>query len=189
MEGFPRCGNTFAVLAFQQAQAEPVAIAHHLHHPAQALRGVAQGAPTVVLIRQPQAAIRSLALRRAEVSVRSLIQQYIDFYTALDSVRDGYLLADFEQITSDFGAVTRRINARFGTAYGCFEHSEANVAGIFAQIDRINRALGGGEYDVSRPSPARATASDPVFTRRDAQLLDHANEVYRALRRMPAARA
>ena len=38
IEGFPRSGNTFAVVAFQQAQRESVRVAHHLHMPAQVTR-------------------------------------------------------------------------------------------------------------------------------------------------------
>src|SRR5207247_8264431 len=33
IEGFPRSGNTFAVIAFQQAQTRTVSIAHHVHAP------------------------------------------------------------------------------------------------------------------------------------------------------------
>ena len=35
IEGFPRTANTFAVFAFQTAQARPVRVAHHLHAPIQ----------------------------------------------------------------------------------------------------------------------------------------------------------
>src|SRR5215210_2906944 len=38
IEGFPRSGNTFAVVAFEQAQRESVRVAHHLHMPAQVIR-------------------------------------------------------------------------------------------------------------------------------------------------------
>jgi hypothetical protein len=37
IEGFPRSGNTFAVVAFEQAQRQSVRIAHHLHAPAQVM--------------------------------------------------------------------------------------------------------------------------------------------------------
>src|SRR5262245_65181203 len=39
IEGFPRCGNSFAVAAFSLAQPRPVRIAHHLHAPAQVIAG------------------------------------------------------------------------------------------------------------------------------------------------------
>ena len=181
LEGFPRSGNTFAVLAFRQAQARPVAIAHHLHHAAQVLRGVRKGVPTVVLIRQPAAAVRSLALRRPGVPMRTLIGRYVDFYAAVESVRDGCYVVDFETVTRDFGAVTRAINQRFDTNFGCFDHTPENVARVFAEIDRINAALGGSENDVSRPSAARQALAKHEFSGAEARLLARANDLYRSL--------
>src|SRR5919112_6338070 len=53
IEGFPRSGNTFAVVAFQQAQRESVRVAHHLHMPAQVIRAAKWGIPTLLLARKP----------------------------------------------------------------------------------------------------------------------------------------
>ena len=181
VEGFPRSGNTFAVVAFQMAQPSPVALAHHLHHPAQVLRAVQRGVPTMVLIRQPVAAVRSLALRRPSASMASLIQQYVDFYKPLAAVRGGYYLADFAEVTTDFGAVTRAVNNHFGTAFACFDHCAENVSSVFAEIDRINRALGGDESHVSRPSAVREMAAKHAFTRSEARLLGEADAVYQAV--------
>jgi hypothetical protein len=50
IEGYPRLGNTFAVVAFLQAQKEDVRIAHHLHAPAQVIRAARWRIPTIVLI-------------------------------------------------------------------------------------------------------------------------------------------
>ena len=181
IEGFPRSGNTFAVLAFQLAQQREVAIAHHLHHPAQVLRGARRGVAVVVLIRDPEAAVRSLALRRPDVPLKTLLRQYVDFYSVLDSVRERVVVATFEEVTGDFGAVTARVNARFGTDYGCFEHTPENVDRVFAQIDHINRSLGGSEYDVSRPSAARDNVQPRLLTPEEAGALEDAQAQYLAL--------
>jgi hypothetical protein len=45
IEGFPRCGNSFAFAAFALAQPHPVHIAHHLHAPAQVLASAARTPP------------------------------------------------------------------------------------------------------------------------------------------------
>lgn len=187
MEGFPRSGNTFAVLAFQFAQQAPLPIAHHLHHPAQVIRGVDRGLPSVVLIRSPEAAIRSLWLHRSGIAATRLIRQYLDFYDALERVAGAYLLADFAAVTTDFGRVTDAINGRFGTHFGRFEHTDENVAAVFAQIDRINAALGGTEYHVSRPSPMRRVLEPHAFTRRERRLLGRAEALYERLCGVPGA--
>jgi hypothetical protein len=43
IEGFPRSGNTFAVVALQQAQRESVRVARHLHMPEQVIRAAKSG--------------------------------------------------------------------------------------------------------------------------------------------------
>ena len=54
IEGFPRSGNTFAVVAFQQAQRESVRVAHHLHMPAQVIRAAHLGIPILLLVGSPR---------------------------------------------------------------------------------------------------------------------------------------
>src|SRR5687768_15078094 len=68
IEAFPRSGNTFAVVAFQLAQARPVKIAHHLHAAAQVTRGVRLRKPTLVLIRDPLKAVSSHLVREPSVA-------------------------------------------------------------------------------------------------------------------------
>src|SRR5829696_5842518 len=63
IEGFPRSGNTFAVVAFQQAQRESVRVAHHLHMPAQVVLAAQWGIPTLLLARKPTDAVLSLVIR------------------------------------------------------------------------------------------------------------------------------
>lgn len=45
IEGFPRSGNTFAVAAFDLAQARPVEVAHHGHASAQVIEAVRRTSP------------------------------------------------------------------------------------------------------------------------------------------------
>jgi hypothetical protein len=158
IEGYPRCANTFAVVAFQMAQPNPVRIAHHLHSLAQLRRGVQMGIPTVALIREPNAATLSLAIRKKLADVRWAVDEYIDFYRGVVDLADNVLLADFVEVTDDFGAVIRRMNQRFGTAYAEFQHTEANVAACYEQIDRIEQRDAGGAVrptHVARPSTER----------------------------------
>lgn len=159
IEGYPRCANTFAVIAFQTAQPEPVRVAHHLHSVAQLRRGVRMKLPTMVLVRQPREAILSLAIRKNLSDIGWAIDEYLDFHRGVEELGDAVMLADFREVTSDFGAVTRRLNQRFGTTFGEFEHTEANVAACYRQIDDIEQDRAGGKEvrstHVARPSPGR----------------------------------
>lgn len=80
IEGYPRSANTFAVAAFMLAQERPVKMAHHLHAPAQVIRAVKWGIPTLLLIRQPEDAVLSLLIREPGISAERALRDYIRFY-------------------------------------------------------------------------------------------------------------
>src|SRR2546430_11542375 len=67
-EGFTRTGNTFAVVAFTQAQRRPVSIAHHVHLPSMVKRAVDRGVPCVVLIREPDRKSTRLNSSHSQIS-------------------------------------------------------------------------------------------------------------------------
>src|SRR5215210_9212094 len=70
IEGFPRSGNTFAVVAFEQAQRETFRIAHHLHAPAQVMLAARWRIPALVLVRKPTDAVLSWTIREPCVSIQ-----------------------------------------------------------------------------------------------------------------------
>jgi hypothetical protein len=136
IDGYTRSASTFAVYAFQLAQDRPVRLAHHLHAPAQLLRAARTGVPALVLIREPQGTVLSQVVREPGVAVRDALVSYTRFYSRLIPCRDRFVVADFSEVTSDFGAVVRRLNARFDTSFREFEHSEAAMRECFELIER-----------------------------------------------------
>src|SRR5262245_23281752 len=142
IEGFPRCGNSFAFAAFRQAQPRPVSIAHHLHAPAQVLAAVRRGTPALVLIRPPDDAVVSLLLRAPDWEPVESYAAYRGFYAPLVRWSGGFVLATFGEVVTDFGAVVRRLNQRFGTAFAEFAHTPENVQRCFDALERISRANG-----------------------------------------------
>jgi hypothetical protein len=72
-------------------------------------------------------------------------------------MRDRVVVADFEEVTGDFGVSIRRLNERFGTAFTPFDHTEGNVQRCFELIDRRNAGRFGTveDHTVARPSAAR----------------------------------
>lgn len=158
IEGFPRTGNTFAVIAFQMAQLEQVSIAHHVHAPASVIHAVSESIPALVLIRAPADTIPSFVVRYPHLTIAQALRSYVRFYEPLLPLRDRFVLGPFDEVTSDFGAVMRRINRLFGTEFAEFEHSKENVHRVQEVVDEWDRnTFGGGELlERGRARPVEA---------------------------------
>jgi hypothetical protein len=140
IEGFTRSGVTFAVIAFQSAQPEPVRVAHTLHAPAHVQAAVRRGLPTLVTIRDPEAAVLSAIIREPYVTAEQGLRAWLRFYTRILPFRDRFVLGLFDDIVGDFGGVIRAINDRFGTTFKEFDHTAENVETCFSIIeDRARR--------------------------------------------------
>jgi hypothetical protein len=160
IEGFPRSGNTFAVQAFVLAQPAPPRVAGRVHAPAQVLAAVRWGIPAIVLLRAPEEAVPSFVVRHPHIPMRQALRGWVRFYRPLLPHRDRFVVATFDQVTTDFGRVVERVNERFGTRFVPFEHTEENVRRCWEAIDRDYRTRTEGREDeflrtVARPSPAR----------------------------------
>ena len=170
IEGFPRSGNTFAVVAFQQAQRESVRVAHHLHMPAQVIRAAKWGIPTLLLARKPTDAALSWVTREPGVPIRQSLKHYVSFYEKAAEYRDALVLGFFEEVTRDYGAVLERVNVKFGTGFSSFVHSEDNVKCVFDRIEEVHCAMHGGRLDekvIAQPSAIKARLKDAL--RRDLE--------------------
>jgi hypothetical protein len=166
IEGFPRSGNTFAVVAFQQAQREALRVAHHLHMPAQVMLAARWRIPTLILIRKPTDAVLSWTIREPRISVQQAMTHYIWFYEKIAEYRQAFVIGLFEEVIQDYGAVLKRVNTQFGTRFSPFDHSEDNVENAFAHIEKLHRARRSrlNEKQIARPSAVRAEMKD-VFRR------------------------
>lgn len=189
IEGYPRCANTFAVIAFTQSQPQAVKVAHHLHSISQLRRGVELGIPTLVLLRDPREAILSLAIRKQHATPKWAAEEYVDFHSGAAELRDHVLFADFEEVTSDFGAVIRRVNNCYRRRFSEFEHTDENVSKCYEQIDSIERRDAGGSdlraTHVARPSDDRRRSKEAIAALLDSSamlpLIKEAERLYRAL--------
>ena len=187
IEGPPRSGNTFAVVAFQLAQERPASVAHHLHAAAQIAAAAEAGVPAVVLLRRPEEAIVS-NVASFGVPMRLALREYVQFYQDVWAVRGRFVVAEFEALISDYGAVIGRLNGRFGTRFGLFDHTPENVARCFETIDACYRAGPTPlQYTTARPSQARHAEKDALRARfhagRYAELRGEAERLYERLAR------
>ncbi|MCE2510195.1 MAG: hypothetical protein J4G10_04375 [Alphaproteobacteria bacterium] len=158
IEGFPRSGNSFAVTAFELAQARPVRMADHLHVPAQLLRAAQYQRPACLLIREPGPAVRSLCVRFPHLTVADALESYRRFYARCLPVSDAFLTVPFEALISDFGAVIERLNRKFGTTFTPFAHTEENLSRVHKTLDERNAALGGNVLSSYLPNPVKEKA-------------------------------
>jgi len=161
IEGYPRSGNTFSVTACEIAHGRKLRSADHLHAPAQVIMAARTRTPCLVLLRHPHDAILSYFIRFLHISVGQCMKDYVRFYETIHPYQVSYLLAHFESVTRDFGAVMKALNKKFGSQFAEFEHTPENEARCFDLVQRRYEArLGGGkpisEAIHSRPSEEKA---------------------------------
>ncbi len=155
ISGYPRCGNTFARTAF--ISANPGArLQSHRHIPTFDIQAIKRGLPGLVLIRNPLDAAVSWAIHENQ-TLEEALAYWNDFYETLLPFRPRLFLARFEEVTTDFGAVIRGLNARWGTSYVPFDHTPENAAKCFRVTEEEHRKPCGAirEMQVCRPSAPR----------------------------------
>lgn len=185
LEGFLRSGNTFSVAAFEVANGSGARLAHHLHGAPHLLRAARLGRPAVLLIRSPTDAVTSYLIRRPTLTARDGVLEYLDFYRTAWRARDSVVVATFEQVTGDFGAVIDRVNARFGTTFERYAGTAEDEEAAFAIVEEMNRRECEGdlvETHVGRPSAERdavkARVREQLRDPRAAGLLHEAEVLY-----------
>jgi hypothetical protein len=134
LEGYPRSGNTFAWYALIMAQTCPFNIASHSHNPGRIIEAVRHQIPTLVLIRKPEDCVISYCIYEPRLSLDLALNHWIRFYKAIKPYKDGYILATFDDVVTDFGAVIARVNNQFDTKFELFDHTEENVKEVFSKI-------------------------------------------------------
>ncbi len=187
IEGYPRSANSFAVAAFGMAQPRPVVIAHHTHAPGHVIAAIRAKLPALVLARDPEDAVLEFLIVRPTLSVKQALKGYVRFYEPLLAYRGGFVVGTFADVTTDFGAVIRRINERFGAQFREFRHTPENVQACFDAMDGYWRGrVGSGELlerVVGRPSPLREEMKDRLRVRYHApelaELRERARRLYR----------
>ena len=160
IEGFPRSSNTFAAAAILEASHNTVVVASHVHTPSQVIEAARRHIPTLVVVREPRDTVRSLIMAAPHVRVGTAIAEWIHHHELVWRVRDSYVVGTFQQVTTDFGAVTRRLNRRFGIDLPIFDHSPEALAAVDARVRSDHERHHPGDL-LSAPWPieARATAS------------------------------
>lgn len=156
IEGYPRSGNSFAFTAFNMAQGEStVRVAHHLHTASVVIAAIRANVPSLVLVRNPEDAIISHIIYSQNLTISQCLKSYLDFYQPLLKHRDYFVTAKFEDVITDFGAITRKVNQEFSTAFKEFEHTQDNVDKCFYILENSWKDLGMSQQKAVTNAPSK----------------------------------
>lgn len=189
IEGFPRMGNTFAHIAFKMAQNRVIEIGHHTHAAAQVVAAARMNIPTLVLIRKPEPAIISYLIGDFDpsLSIEQSLGEYISFYKTVLPYRDKCVIAEFDDVTNQYGDVIKAVNRKYSTSFIPFDHTDENVQECFRWIEEGFKQTFGklSEKVVCRPSESRESIKKTIkeqFSRKEYERLrKEANELYEQL--------
>ena len=178
IEGFPRSGNTFTVFCLQDVAQNQLLLSSHVHHPSQLKLAVDRGVPTVLVVREPVAALSSYLTFGQHGRPADVFREYYLYHRELIPYADRVLILDFEEIISDMPAIIERINHRFSMVLPPFDQSPENVARLFEEIARQHQLVHPRlepDYVVPRPTMARREINE----RHRRELLDPGNDALR----------
>jgi len=186
IEGFPRSANTFAGMAFDRIQSKKIRIAHHIHVPAQIIKGVQLKIPVVLLIRHPRDAVSSLAVFDKKVNLKNILKRYINFYKPVMIYKENVVVAPFEEVVGNFENIIRSINNKFGTNFDNYsEQTPPNTQKIFRDMEPFSKESETGrinEYTIARPSNTRANAKAEIIEElkspQHRKLMQRAENIY-----------
>lgn len=163
LDGFPRSANAYAEWAFRYANGEGVRLAVRLHSPRAVQIGVRYAIPTIVLAREPRAAVASWLQYKPGLHAQEAFDRYAHYYDAVQVSRNHVVVAQFDQVVADFGAVITACNTRFGTHFTPYPGGPAAEAWVRQRIESAWSDDETGElaeHEVPRPSANRPHAAE-----------------------------
>lgn len=178
IEGYPRSGNTHAVVAFCNAGNALESIAHHCHVPATVLYACARSIPAIVLVREPGNAVASTMMYTGK-SAETLLKDWIWYYEKCWPLREKILLVEFEEVIGDFETIIVHINKRFGTNFVYDTEEKSFNLRVRKEITEIARQRGQGVEKIAIPTETRNKVRSQMIETimRDEQILYRQAEV------------
>ncbi len=174
LEGFGGSANSFAFYAIESCNPD-LRIAHHLHVPASVQVAIDHKIPCIVMIREPLGSVVSLLSRDFIATPAQAFRHYTWFYEALLPQLDKVVVATFEEITTDMGAIMQRCNRKFGADLKLFEHTPENVEICFEKL----------KFEEARSSPRvqldKSILRDEILKSPAVKQLERARRVYEAV--------
>jgi len=139
LEGYPRCGNSYAEAALRLPQGRSLKLAHHCHAIAQVLYAVRNNKPCLVLVRAPIDVVASFCEKSGgKISPRLAMQEYLDFYGRLDAIVDRCVVARFETVTEDFSKVIDELNQCYNLNLDNWPNGVVDKKQVMDEVERLN---------------------------------------------------
>ena len=163
LDGFPRSANAYAEWAFRYANGEGVRVAARLHSPRAVQIGARYAIPTIVLVREPRAAVASWLQYKPGLHPQEAFDRYAHYYDTVLASREHVVIAHFDQVVDDFGAVIEACNVRFGTRFTPYPGGARAEAWVRERIESAWSDDETGllsEHEVPRPSADRPDAAE-----------------------------
>lgn len=135
IDGFPRSSNTFATHAFFLTQGDDIKLGNHVHSAGQFVLAQRYGIPAMLVLRDPVQATLSLSVFDRRYTPPVAYYWYNLFHRKMLELED-FIVAPFQEVTSDFGITIQRLNDRFGTSFAPFHASEEASEAVFARMAR-----------------------------------------------------
>ena len=189
IDGYPRCANTFAYHGFLEAHNISVEnsshtnIAHHTHQPAQILRGVELGVPTLVLIREPIGCVSSLIVRNSKLSIEYALKRYVKFYKKVIKVKNKTTVGSFDQVVSNYGRVIKKVNSKFEINFEIPSHTKNFEKKVFDRINWINKKTEkGSRKRISKPDNKKEKEKEKLKVKiENSRWVEEAKKIYRKM--------
>jgi hypothetical protein len=115
--------------------------------------------PVLLIVRRPVPTLASYLIAGPHASPARVLEEYIHYHRELLPYLGDIEIADFEEATTDMGALIRRLNKRFELSIPEFDHTPAAVERVFAAIDEAHLSVHDEvdpEPTVPRPSENRS---------------------------------
>lgn len=181
IEGYPRSANTYAAYAFKHVnEMQWNEIGHHLHVQAQIIRSIKYNIPVILLIRHPLEAVRSLVVRHDFIAVDEALEDYYRFYNDLYSLKEGFIVAEFNRVINHFGEIIDQLNQRFNVRFNHFPDQDDDVKeAVMSEIDERNMQLDKGKVThLYRPDADKEAMKNAVELPEDGELYRRALSIY-----------
>jgi hypothetical protein len=190
LEGYPRCGNTWAEMAIRHAAPRSLKMAHHSHAAAHVIHGLKLNVPTLVLYRDPDLAVRSLlAMNARNMTAGDAFHEYVRFYsTVLKLPRKKLSFASFEDVTQRIEQVIVHLRDKFGLPLTPFNANDPKEkAAVFARMDARAAEIRSDRQAVSRSNPnhfdeeqaaAKRIAQEQIDAMKGSPLYHEAKTLY-----------
>jgi hypothetical protein len=181
IDAFPRSGSTFALYAFLFAHKEQsLSVAYHLHVPAHIMRACQLNIPALVIIRHPKDAVSSAVVREPHLAVKAYLLRYRSFYQTLQSYREQFVLAEFNEVINQFDTVINKVNEKYGTTFTPFEYTQENLEQVQHQMNLRHKQTGGDELTSYLPNARKNIAKTAVDFSDNEALLEECETIYQS---------